>query len=111
MKMANVNALPVSPWRPKVKRKTFSSDRATLAWSEFEPGHDLRPHRHPHEQITYILQGQMRMHVGGESVLLGPGDIMVIPPNIEHFAEAVGPERVLDMSVFSPRRDDLASGT
>lgn len=107
MKTANINELPLSPFRPKVKRKIFSGDRMTLVWSEFEPGHDLRPHRHPYEQITHVLQGQMRMHVDGETVALKPGDIMVIPPNVEHFAEAVGPENVLDMSVFSPRRDDL----
>ena len=70
------------PWRlvrPGVERKSFSGQGATLALHRLMPGHEPRPHSHPHEQIAYILAGTLRFHIGGEQHLVGPGGVIAIP--------------------------------
>ncbi len=40
-----------------MERKTFAGKGATLALHRIQPGHELRPHSHPNEQIVYMLGG------------------------------------------------------
>ena len=98
------------PWeavRDGVDRKLFSSDGATVQLSRLMPGHEPRPHSHPHEQIAYILQGQIDFHIGAEITRLGPGGLLVVPPNARHWGEVVGDKPVMNLDVFTPRRVDL----
>lgn len=96
------------PVRQGVERKAFSGDGATLALHRLKPGHAPRPHKHHYEQIVYILQGQLDFHVGGEVTRLGPGGLLVVPPDVMHHAEVVGTEDVLNLDVFTPRRPEYA---
>ena len=57
MKKANIDELRLSDVRPGVTRRSFSGEGATLAWGTLSPGHEPRPHTHPHEQIVYIVSG------------------------------------------------------
>ena len=57
MKKANIDELKLSDVRPGVTRRSFSGEGATLAWGTLSPGHEPRPHTHPHEQIVYIVSG------------------------------------------------------
>jgi len=109
MKVGSFDRLHVTQTRPGVVRRVFSGENATLAFTTLDPGHEPRPHSHPHEQIVYILQGRARFVVGDEEVVVGPGEMLVVPPGVEHWAETVGDEPVVDLSVFSPRRDEYAA--
>ncbi|NKF24120.1 cupin domain-containing protein [Solimonas marina] len=100
--------IPWTPVRDGVERKAFSGDGATVALNRLMPGHEPRPHSHPHEQIAYILAGRIRFVVGGEEKLLGPGSVLRIPSNVEHWGEVVGDEPVLNLDVFTPRRSEYA---
>ena len=95
---ANWDALPWEQVREGVARKAFSGEGATLSLNRLDPGHTPRPHDHPHEQMVYILQGTIDFHIEGEVVRLGPGGMLVIPPNAHHWGEVVGEEK-------SPRFD------
>jgi len=109
MKVGSFDRLNATQTRPGVVRRVFSGDNATLAFTTLDPGHEPRPHSHPHEQIVYILSGRARFVVGDDEVVAGPGDMLVVPPGVEHWAETVGDEPVVDLSVFSPRRDEYAA--
>ena len=98
------NAISWTPVRPGVDRKSFAGDGATLALHRLAPGHEPKPHQHPNEQIVYILAGQIRFHIGGETVLLAAGGLLVVPPDTLHWGEVVGDEEVLNLDVFTPRR-------
>lgn len=39
----------------------------------------------------------------------GPGDMLVVPPGVEHWAPTIGDEPALEESVFAPRREDHAA--
>jgi quercetin dioxygenase-like cupin family protein len=68
------------------------------------PGHQPRPHAHSHEQIVYIIAGKVRFHLGGAVYVLGAEELLVIPPDVEHWAEVIGDDPVLNIDVLSPRR-------
>lgn len=100
--------IPWSPVRPGVDRKSFSGNGATLALHRLMPGHEPRPHSHHYEQIVYIVGGTARFHLGDESVIVGTGGLLLIPPNVEHWAETIGDEPVLNLDVFTPMRAEYA---
>lgn len=76
----------------------------TLGIVEIKAGSDLPLHSHPHEQITYILEGQLNMTIGGQLYELSAGMFYVIPSNILHGAVAITDCQVMD--VFNPVRED-----
>ncbi|HEY1776643.1 MAG TPA: cupin domain-containing protein [Solirubrobacteraceae bacterium] len=109
MKVAALEGLNATEVREGVSRSVFSGEGATLAFTTLEPGHTARPHSHSYEQIVYVLEGELLFVVGDEEVVMGPGDMLVVPPGIEHWAETLGAVPAVDMSVFTPRRDEYAA--
>lgn len=76
----------------------------TMGLIEIKAGSNLPEHSHPHEQITYILEGQLNMKIDGELVELSAGMFYIIPSNVLHGAVAVSDCKVID--VFNPVRED-----
>ena len=69
-------------------------------------------HEHENEQLTYILEGVLRFWLGAdqkEQVDVHAGEVLTIPSNLPHKAEAL--ERTLDMDIFCPPRQDWLDGT
>lgn len=95
--------------REGVSRKAFTGEGATIAINTLAPGHEPRPHSHIFEQIVYILQGKVIFHVGEEEVILEEGGLLVVPPNVIHYAEVVGDETVLNLDVFTPKREEYVN--
>lgn len=96
------------PWefvREGVERKMFSGEGATLQLTRLMPGHEPRPHSHPNEQIAYILEGAIDFHIEGDVIRVAKGGLLVIPPDARHWGEVVGDTPVLNLDVFTPRRD------
>lgn len=79
----------------------------TLGLVEIKAGSNLPEHHHVHEQITYILEGELEMTIGGEQCLLTAGMYHVIPSNVPHSAKAKTDCKVID--VFNPVREDYLS--
>lgn len=61
-------------------------------------------HEHPHEQMTYIIDGRFEFTVGTETQILEPGMLVVIPGGARHGGKTLTACRVVD--VFSPIRED-----
>ncbi len=77
---------------------------STLGYIEIKAGSVLALHHHIHEQITYIMDGQLDMVIGGIPCSLTNGMYFVIPSNTPHSAIAATDCKVID--VFSPARED-----
>ena len=71
-------------------------------------GSILPDHHHIHEQITYILSGELEMTIGDQTVTLTEGMFYVIPSNTPHSAVAHRDCVVID--VFSPVREEYKEG-
>jgi quercetin dioxygenase-like cupin family protein len=79
-------------------------NQLTFGYIEIKAGSNLPAHHHVHEQITYIIEGQLDMMIGGEPYSLTPGMYHVIPSNTPHSAIAVTDCKAID--VFNPVRED-----
>ena len=76
----------------------------TFGLVTIDEGSHLPLHNHPHEQITFMLEGMLKMKIGDEEVILEPGFVKVIPSNTPHSAVALTTCKLID--VFSPVRED-----
>jgi quercetin dioxygenase-like cupin family protein len=76
----------------------------TLGYVEIKAGSILPEHHHVHEQITYIIEGQLDMVIGGKPCPLKAGMYYVIHSNVPHSAVARMDCKVID--VFNPVRED-----
>lgn len=75
----------------------------SLAEATVPPGH--RTHLHLHlrtEEIYHIKAGQGRMTLGKETLAVGPGDSILIPPGTPHCIEAIGREPLRILCCCSP---------
>jgi quercetin dioxygenase-like cupin family protein len=71
---------------------------------ELEKGSVVPMHSHIHEQITFILEGQLDMVIAGQDYSLTAGTYHIIHSNVPHSAVAITDCRVID--TFSPVRED-----
>lgn len=79
-------------------------DRSTLGDVELGADTVIPIHDHPHEQLTYLLEGSMHFVVGEETLTMKQGDIAIIPGGVSHGGRTISRCRVID--VFAPARDD-----
>ena len=105
-RLYNWSELPKEFVRAGVERCGFSGDQVLLVMNWLEPGMEVRPHSHPFEQVAYIVQGRMKFVIGDEVFEAGPGSVVRIPPDVEHYGEPIGEEPVMNLDIFSPIRDD-----
>jgi unsaturated pyranuronate lyase len=87
-----------------ISRKFVTGDRETLAQVYLKRGAVVPMHAHESEQMTYVLQGALKMLVGGEEITVREGEVLHIPVNVSHQAEALDDTFVL--GVFSPIRQN-----
>ena len=96
--------LPIEEVMPGVSRQTLHGERQTMVRYVYAPGAVFPGHAHPEEQITLVIRGRIAFDIGGERVVLGPGEVAVIPGGVAHGAAVVGSETVETFNALSPRR-------
>jgi len=92
------------------KRRLVYTDNLMMVNVEFTDGPTLNPdpfHSHPHEQVSYMVEGEVFLLVENEEkVLLKAGDHFAIPSNVPHAIHRLTPfVRVIDC--FTPLREDF----
>jgi quercetin dioxygenase-like cupin family protein len=90
-----------------LERRLITGDRMMLAHVYLKKGCIVPKHSHENEQLTYILEGALKFWIGedgAEEITVHAGEVLLIPSNIPHKAEAL--EETLDVDVFSPPRQD-----
>lgn len=90
---------------PGVEIFTAAGQDIMLSVVEFQPGAVVEEHRHEHEQMGMLLEGEAEFIIGGERRLLGPGQMWRIPGGVPHKVIA-GPRPVRALDVFHPIRQD-----
>ena len=99
--------MPKEQLSDQLSRRLITGDKMMLAHVYLKKGCIVPLHHHENEQITYILEGALRFHIGaedGEDVIVRAGEVLHIPSNVPHMAEAL--EDTLDVDIFSPPRQD-----
>lgn len=64
------------------------------------------PHSHPHEQVSYVVAGDLIVHLGDEKKRLGPGDMFTVSPDVPHTVQLLS-EHVRLVDTFTPIREDF----
>jgi quercetin dioxygenase-like cupin family protein len=103
------------PWEKvtdKLKRRLVTGDDMMLAQVWLDKGMVVPKHSHMNEQLTYIVSGALHFWIGedgSQEVTVKAGEVLHIPSNVPHKAEAL--EDTLDVDIFSPPRADWLEGT
>jgi quercetin dioxygenase-like cupin family protein len=95
-----------------ISRRIITGDDIMIAHVYLEKGAIVPQHSHHNEQVTYILEGALHFWIGddgSEEIVVGAGEVLHIPSNVPHRAQAI--EDTLDVDVFSPPRADWLNGT
>lgn len=100
--------LPVEYVKRGLSRTAIRSDDSIVTVNWFEPGfRSSGQHHHRHDQLSFVLTGTLKFFVGEQTYVLEAPSVLHIPGDVPHGAEPVGDERVLNVDVFAPVRDDF----
>jgi quercetin dioxygenase-like cupin family protein len=68
---------------------------------EIEPGFSFPSHRHPGEEIIYVLEGQLEYKVGDQPpVTLKAGDVLYISSGAIHSAKNAGAVNAAELATY-----------
>jgi quercetin dioxygenase-like cupin family protein len=93
---------------PTISRRMVWGEKSMAARVFLKKGAVVPEHKHDNEQITMILEGALEFQIGGKTLVVRAGDVLVIPGGMPHAAKAL--EDTDDLDVFCPPRQDWISG-
>jgi quercetin dioxygenase-like cupin family protein len=88
----------------KLSRQMISGENATISQLLLKKGAAVPRHSHMNEQYSWILSGALKFIFDDREILVGAGEILLIPANVAHSAVAL--EDTVDVDIFAPRRED-----
>jgi quercetin dioxygenase-like cupin family protein len=104
--------LPRESVSPLLDRRLITGDKMMIAHVYLKKGCIVPKHSHMNEQITYILEGELKFWIGEDEskiVHVKAGEVLHIPSNVPHKAEALSD--TLDVDIFDPPRQDWIDKT
>jgi quercetin dioxygenase-like cupin family protein len=92
-----------------VERRIINLENLMVVVIDFTNGPMLSPdppHNHPHEQISYVAEGELYVFIGDERQHLVKGDLFSVPSGIPHNIQTISSSvRLIDS--FYPLRKDF----
>ncbi len=67
---------------------SFTGERIYCGLVTKKKGTGSKPHYHPDETFNYVLQGALKVNMGGQEFVVPTGCLLHIPPNEVHTAVA-----------------------
>jgi quercetin dioxygenase-like cupin family protein len=104
LKHVRWNAVELEELNPLLRRQFIVGRDIMVARVLMKKGCIVPEHSHVNEQVTYILEGALKFWIDGKEIVVGAGEVLTIPPNMPHKAEAL--EETVDLDVFNPPRAD-----
>jgi quercetin dioxygenase-like cupin family protein len=78
-----------------VSKTILDKPNGTLTLFAFDTGQGLSEHTSPYDATVYILDGEGRMTIGGETVTAQAGEMVIMPANVPHDVRADKPFKML----------------
>jgi quercetin dioxygenase-like cupin family protein len=94
---------------PLLQRQFVVGEDIMVARVLLKKGCIVPLHSHHNEQVTYILEGALKFWIDGKEIIVNAGEVLTIPRNMPHKAEAL--EDTVDLDVFNPPRADWINKT
>jgi unsaturated pyranuronate lyase len=109
---AKMGQLKYVPWKsvelenlnPLLQRQLVVGEDIMVARVLMKKGCIIPLHSHYNEQVTYILEGALKFWIDGKEIVVNAGEVLTIPRNMPHKAEAL--VDTVDLDVFNPPRAD-----
>jgi len=108
VKHINWDKLPAERLNDKFVRKLAWDGKVMVGQTLVEKGYIVPLHAHDNQQVTFVTSGLWRFKLEGRTVDVGPNEMIFIPANVPHTAEAV--ETLVAYDVFTPPREDWING-
>jgi quercetin dioxygenase-like cupin family protein len=83
-----------------------AGQEANLQHYRIDPGATVPEHSHPHEQLGYLVQGELVFVVDGEEIVVEAGDSYSLAGEEPHAVENRGETVAEGIDIFSPPRTD-----
>jgi len=80
----------------------IKGDEMTFLEIHYTPGVGAPLHVHTHESLAYVVKGKVKMTVGAEEYILGPGDVCRHPKGVPHAVEAIEESVVVEIKSPAP---------
>ena len=103
------SSVEVEELNPLLGRHFVVGQNVMLARVLLKKGCVVPEHSHHNEQITYILAGALKFGIDGKEIIVNAGEVLTIPPNMPHSAEALAD--TVDLDIFNPPRADWINKT
>jgi quercetin dioxygenase-like cupin family protein len=94
---------------PLLFRQLIVGQEVMLARILLKKGCIVPWHSHVNEQLSSIFEGALKFWIDGKEIVVRAGEVLVIPPNMPHKAEAL--EDTLAIDTFHPPREDWINKT
>jgi len=103
------SSVEVESLNPLLGRHFVVGQNVMLARVLLKKGCLVPEHSHHNEQITYVLEGALKFGIDGKEIVVNAGEVLTIPPNMPHWAEALAD--TVDLDIFNPPRADWINKT
>ena len=108
MERYNWTAIAEEKMNPLLSRWVIHTRQMTIARIWLGKGSVVPLHHHVNQQVTMLKSGVLQFDMGGETIILRAGEVLVIPPNLPHRVEALEESTATDL--FTPAREDWIRG-
>jgi quercetin dioxygenase-like cupin family protein len=101
--------MPAEAIRKGAERRLGHTDNLMLVVVDFYDGPKEQPdppHSHPHEQVSYVAEGEILFVMENQQTHLGPGDMFLVPSGRPHSIQQLT-EHVRLVDCFTPIREDF----
>jgi quercetin dioxygenase-like cupin family protein len=103
------HTIPLEDLNPLLQRQFVVGQEIMLARVLLKKGCIVPLHSHHNEQLTYIVEGALKFDIDGKEIVVNAGEVLCIPSNMPHKAEAL--EDTVDLDIFAPPRMDWINKT
>ena len=78
-----------------VSRQLARASGGNITLFAFDAGQELSEHTSPYDALVYVLEGRAELVIGGESMIVGPGEAVLMPADVPHAVKAPEPFKML----------------
>ena len=93
------HTIPLEDLNPLLQRQFVVGQEIMLARVLMKKGCIVPEHSHHNEQLTYIVEGALKFSIDGREIVVRAGEVLCIPSNMPHSAEAL--EDTVDLDVLT----------
>ena len=109
MAVQRYSEMKTSLVREGVERRLGHTEALMMVIIDFNDGPQAEPdppHTHPHEQVSYVAEGEVFFLLEGACERLGPGDMFLVPADKPHSIQLLS-QHVRLVDCFHPIRQDF----